>query len=834
MEAVLLIIAIFLLITLKEVFLINLYLFLPGYLFLVVFKNKMKISEKLIFSIPVSLLFVQWPYFIFTRAGLTLNSYFFYFPAVLILILVVYDFFLNDSKNLKTELKTFLKGLNKFTKNIKKNILFCSILIVCILIFYYIFSPFLLKDAVPLTLGSRYTYETELAREGISKGTFPIWSDKWYNGMHMFFSYPPLSYLFPASVGVFTGIETWKIFNLSTFLFTFLFWFALYCFLKYFKLRPELCLLISAIVTFLPISIKTNAAFKEVFEHFFIPLFLLSFIKLWNSKQKFLFVVTCSMWIMNYYFNFYVILIPISAWIIFNLIKKEKRKNVFHFLISIAVVFLLISSWALPFVYYLKYFPFEYQEGGWNRPMSSILEFLNKIASPLDPNKVEFKSETFTAMSPQFFYLGLISVLVLLVLGRKKIFKNEVVSMCLLFVFLLAFVLIELLPIHEIIPYRQIMYGRGYHFSLFLPFLGLGITALFSYILKDFKLILAFSIVILLVFLPVFLFSANDSSSFLSEEAVVTREAFAGVYDFLEKQTGEGRFFVFGIYGPGVIPAITYWTKKPAFAGYGFEAHVTKSVYKNLIFPISDASMDYLKQDIDPILAYNIFRIAGVDTLIFNICRNTGKEAYEHLMKYNATYTELVRGECILIFALENQPNIEKTFITKIIDLPENIKTIEDWIKSSEGGFLFTFLKEEIPLNEYSLILVNEGYKDVVDETQFKKVVFYLSLDELGEKLSNLSSSDGALDYQRQDNLIRLVSFYEGSVLLKESYFPLWASINIDKKIYETEEGLMALNVKNKDNIILRFKENEMSLISLIASLLGYIILLIFASKKVV
>ena len=258
---------IFLLLTLKTSFIWLLYFFfIPGYIIL----KKLKYSKEkcIIYSLPLSLLTLHWPYFLLSRIGIPIpSSYFYIIPAIFIILYIKYDY--NNIKNSISNIKIKIpvKGKKLYT---------LLITLFCFASFYYVFSPFLSDDSgVPLSLGARYVYETEIVTESIlERGLIPKWSYEWYSGMHMLYSYPPLSYIILSNACF--ASEAWKMQNLYIFAFTFLFAIFFYMFLIRIKAGKIISIPVAFLSACLPPLIRANDVFKSTSDFTFLIIFLFS------------------------------------------------------------------------------------------------------------------------------------------------------------------------------------------------------------------------------------------------------------------------------------------------------------------------------------------------------------------------------------------------------------------------------------------------------------------------------------------------------------------------------------------------------------------------------
>ncbi|MEA3342690.1 MAG: hypothetical protein U9Q92_00855 [archaeon] len=857
--------ALFLLLTLKINFLWLIYFtFIPGFCIL----KKLKYSSEkcLIYAIPFTLLIFHWPYFMLSRIGLTIPYAYFYIIPMILAILYLKEN-TNEIKNLITNTKITIP-----TKGRKLSTLILTLLLFAT--FYYVFSPFASEDAkygVPLTLGARYIHETEIITQGIrEQGQIPKWSDKWFGGMHMLYSYPPLSYLLLSSHGL--NSEIWKMQNRDIFAFTFIFALFFYIYLTRLKIDKTISLTIAFLSACLPGLIRVNDVLKSTLDFTFLIIFLYSLTELLqkpDKKNTLVFSVSLFAWTMNYYFIAYIMILPLTIYILIHtIIHKNTYDTLKHLTLGITLAILLSSIWSVPFIGNLNNFAFKYQEAGFNKPHESIGSFLNQIAYPTDPNNIEYNSEVFMTLSPQYFYAGIICGLITLLYGLRRKNKNYIYPI--LSFLLLLFLLIQFTYLRDIIPKYEIIYGRVYQYYPFVILFGINIALLINTIKKNIPVL---SMIALLIFtaamIPVIMFSHNMADTFLTEKGITSKGNFNDLHNAIDHYGKGGRFMVFGIFGPGIIPAITKYTDVPAFAGYGFEAHTTHQAYEKRIVPISEASMDFLIEK-NPAYAYNIFKNSGVKVLIYNICNRGGKNAYETL-KNDSRLKTVIETQCIILQTIPDSTLAGKIELTEILTenpndsesdkviygasstnldlmLTQRDKAIRDIKRTTNGEHIyFTSHEFEYPQKTYKNIIIKrktspEEIKTYLNNNQtilcFKNDInishpnfhtYYKypdSLDELNNILKIITTPEAPVKYKHEKNEWDFAS--NGITLIKETYFPNWKSNHDIKQSYL---GLML--VKSNGDTYLKIGNTHLDIIGFILSLLGYMLIGSVILKKI-
>ncbi len=856
--------ALFLLLTLKINFLWLIYFtFIPGFCIL----KKLKYSgEKcLIYAIPFTLLIFHWPYFMLSRIGLSIpHAYFYIIPFALAALYL---------KENAAEIKNYLSNakITIPTKGRQFNTLILTIFLFST--FYYVFSPFASENpkyGVPLTLGARYVHETEIITQGIlEQGQIPKWSENWFGGMHMLYSYPPLSYLILSSQSLNT--EVWKMQNRNIFAYTFIFALFLYFYLTRLKIDKTTSLIIAFLSACLPGLIRVNDVLKSTLDFTFLIIFLYSLTDLLgkpDKKNTLVFAISLFAWIMNYYFIAYILILPLAIYITIHSIINKNTYNIFkHLIIGTTLAILLSSIWFVPFISNLNNFAFKYQEGGFNKPHENIDSFLNEIAYPTDPNNIEYNSQVFMTLSPQYFYAGIICGLIVLFYSLRKKNKNYILP--LLSFLLLSFLLLQLTFLRGIIPKYEIIYCRVYQYYPFVILFSINI-ALFINIIKkrSTKLALASLLIFTVMMVPVIMFSHNMADRFLTEKGIVSKENFHDMHTAIDHYGKGGRFAIFGIFGPGIIPAITKYTDVSAFAGYGFEAHTTHQAYEKRIVPISEASMDFLIEK-NPNYAYNIFKNSGVKLLIYNTCNPGGKNAYNTLKNESRLKTE-IESQCIAFQTIPKSTLVSKIELTEILTenptssesnkithgasasdldlmLTQRDKAIRDIKRTPNGENIhFTSLEFEYPKETYKNIIIRRtstkeeinsylknnntviyfGSDQNINHQNFHRYNKYPNnKDELNNILKSITTPEIPITYRHEKNEWHFNT--NGITLIKDTYFPNWKS---NQDIKQSYFGFML--TKSGGDTYLKIGNTHQDIIGFILSLLGYLLLGSIILKK--
>lgn len=811
-----------------------LYSFLPGFLVIYFYRHK-SLLEDFLYSVPLSFLLVYWPYFVLTRGfNLVLKNYFLITPLAISTLVSL----LNLDK---------LKKIKFKKPRISVNPEFLLVIIGFITVFLIIYTPFLYLKQNPLTLGAKWVYETHELVQSIVKGGFVDWSTKWYSGMTTFYSYPPLSYLVPAAQSALTGVSAWKNLNLSLYAFTLLFGLSLYAFLKEFKIRREVALLLSLVAITLPITVKVSEVTKTIMDQFFINLFLLSFMRFLKEPRREALVLTVTLfaWFMTYYFNVYVLIFPTLAALALYFKQVKRKKQVLLWgVLSVVTALLLSGAWLAPFFSWLEYFPFHHQEGAWMSIMDTPAKFFEIVAKPLDFNKLVFNMPTLTSLTPQFFYAGLLSVIVLLTISKKKLSEQNLPGI--LSLILIGYVFLQFTPVWEFIPKYEILFGRVYQYYLLIPLFAFSMGRLLTDYTKKMgekKKLLVTTLVIGL-FAHTVIVSHNMSSLFLYEPIMTERNvkpAYELIYNTAEAYPN-GRFVVFGIYGPAVIPGLTYWTGKPAFAGYGFESHATTRVYENTILPVQQASMDFIKRN-NSILAYNVFRNAGVDLVFADVCTNYG------LLSYKVFYPDYEKkeGECIKAFHFNDTSLAQKPVLTKVYS-PAREATILG-VLQRKSGYKFTFLaNDSLPLSDYDAVLSDtvtdvglDGFNGTllfVGLREDFENIDYEKKEYLGSGVTsfeNVTLEPQNIGVERSGNEFVFRNVESGEhVLLKQAYFPKWRAYQSGEQlpIIESYHGYMIVKSQSIGVITFEPAHTMVELVGGAISLVGFLGVLIIGIKS--
>lgn len=881
----------FLLATIKTPLIWYLYtLFLPGYCILSL--TSLKTKEKALFALPFSLFLVHWPYFLITRSGIGLPSY--YFTIIPAICLIIYITKTNNIQNILTNTKI------KFDGRIKKETLYTLILSTILLIsFYYSFQAFIspetytpfqngMSPGVPRTLGAKYIAETEVLKENILNGRGATgWSDEWFNGMHTLTSYPPLSYLILAVNSL--NHETWKTHNTNVYFFSFLFAIYLYYLLTYLKINKHIALTISIISATLPPLIQVNNVLKTSIDFTFLPLILYSLLLLLNNPNKTNIVisaVTFTMFVMNFYLTTFILLYSLIIFIIYYTYKSKKKIQTLKCLAKAGILSFLIGGiWFIPFIYdtFTESFSMlSYTEGAWHSPLQSADKITDYMTRATNPNDIPFDIHSFTTLSPQFFYMGLIASIIILILSFTKRQKDKNYRISIIPLTLLIYIYIQLTPLREILPMYSAIYGKIYHYFPLILLFAISISQTIELISKNNKHTrIAAIIILIIIFIPVFQYSHN-MGIFLSEGSVVNEKNLEWLNRPLEQIGKGGSFILFGLYGPGYIPGITMYTDIQAFSGYGVEAHTTMQSYEKRIVPFQEATMDNLLTD-KASYAYNIFKQSNVRVLIFQRCSQTntgqniinpnsvGEKAYQTLIK-DPRFKIITNESCIALMTTTEPKKAEKIFLTEMLvenpelDHSKNIKyatthvhldemlnnrekAIISLLETPAGEHLHYTAKEfAFPKEKYTNIIINRTAtrEEITTYLKNNSTIIYFKNDininhpnfhqykeypknstELNEILKKARFIDTEVEFKQDNTNYELNA--EGFVIVKETYFRKWHS-NADIK--ESYLGFIILDTKGPTK--LWYAPTNIDYLGSLLTLIGIIItlLIIFNQRQ--
>ncbi|MFQ6054421.1 MAG: hypothetical protein ACE5J3_00375 [Methanosarcinales archaeon] len=734
--------------TLKVLYL----LVLPGFCLLLL--SKYDIKKLFPFAIPLSLITVYWPYFILSRLEIRMfKLYFLILPAFIIGSTIIYFY----TKKEKPPIN-FIKP--KFTPD------YCVYILLLLLMFffvYYIFSPFLYEEAVPLTRGSTHIYSALKVAEGIEKeGMIPFWMKEWYCGGPFLYSYPPMFFIVQGSF--FLGNENiHTIHNMLTLFFVLVFCYYLYSFF----IDQGISRNISVSVTIATLSLpyvswnSLNDGAFQMMEHAFVALSLIAFFRILKEREIRnipIYSTAFFSMIALHYFAPYILIFPMSIIFLLAIIQESRRIEMAECgILSVLITFLLLGIWLVPFIFYRDEFPLGYHEGGWAKPLQSVGEFLSEVANPIG-------QKPFFTLTPQFFYLGILSSLIPFSSANiiKKEFKvDKYRNYLITFLFIvIAFNLIDLIGLTKYIPYGEILWGtRGRTYTILIPLLGYHVSNLLKISSENIDLIFSkikmnaplgqyvLTFLLIFSFIPITSFSSTLTHNYLSERAIVNYNSFHFLYDNLKPT--ESRFIIFGIYGPGIIPGICRWTGKEAYTGYGYQAHCTDLLYANNILNVQEASNDYLVHGANPNLVYNILQKSGVNTIIYFLRSEKGYRAFERTAKIDNRYEGIFFDKHVGLLIVKPKDRsyyAESTYLTEVLS-NERDKIIHE-IMNTKIGYKFVFLDSEsiLPINKYKSLIITDLDKIKREELEdFLKnggnTIFFGSMKDFQDFFKGLNGS---------------------------------------------------------------------------------------------
>ncbi len=640
----LLIILIFLLIAYQLYFIKFAYLLIIPGLFIIIILREYDFNKAILFSIPLSLIFYILPYFIITRAGIPI-PYFIY--LMMPLLQVIYLF---NSKRIKIVL-------------IKKtNLIKTSLIIVILIIFVIVFNPYFLRKAIPLTAGANGLYTIKIIKDSIiSKGIVPSWTDHLFAGQHLFYTYPPLAQL---STTFLTLIPTEQLYQTYNNTFTFM---TLYLLFSTFMLLKKLGLSsYSSLISLIPLTgfpfiigeLTFAGNITSAFMYSLYPIVLYGLFSLFDKnklKELIIYGISFAGFFLSYHYISYFIVISFAfTYLIAIILFKNKKLLTKNVIIYSLISGLLILTWLINYLVFNNYLILSEREGLWNTPLKNITEFLSYITATGTEQDMYKHLVTFT---PLFFYLGLISSLMIFRLKKNKLTITKQDFVILLYLIACLFMMIvEIFPFHTLIPLRTHYYLAYRYWIIIIPLMIFSIGRLIDNLLNINKqLLIPITILFLIIFSGMINYSSINVNSWLNEKAIIDEGSFKSIYDIIKPS--EGRIAIYGIYGPAIIPAISNWTGASMFAGYNFQRHSTRDYYHKIIMPLTDSSMDFLKSNVSSTTIYNTYQKAWVNTLIFNVCNKNGFEAFNKTVQYNG-YSLIANSKCIKVLTLTNKSNL--------------------------------------------------------------------------------------------------------------------------------------------------------------------------------
>ncbi len=730
-------------------------LVIPGYYLLTLF-TKYDFNKKVLFSIPLSLILYVYPYFIITRIGLSLSIYLYLIiPALMIIHLII--------KGINFELK-----LKVSTTTI--------MLLLSLIVLSIIYYPYFNRNAIPLTEAVNEFRAVNAVRESIiSKGVVLHWNEDLFGGTQYFYIGPPLTTLTTAFLSVIPTEQLYQTFNLTYVMMITYLLFTSYMLYRKLRVSKGASIIMSTLVISVPLvvgEITYSGNLTSPYMFSLYPLALYGFTDLFNKvgkKDLIINAITLSSFFLTYHFMFIYYLYPA----LLTTLLFIKSKRVFNnSLIYYGISGLIILSWVVHSLFLSSYVEIMGYEGDWNKPLSSFSEFLHYIAN----NGDGIIGERTVTMTPLFFYGGMISTL-LLYKSDKKLF--------LFFVLLFLLIISELSPIHKLIPLRAKYYNAYRFWFAMIPIMALGIARLSDLTKKWFT-----PIIILLLFSGMIIQSATNVDEWLRERAVISEESFKPLFDLISNR--EGRSTVFGIFGPGIQPAIPYWTGKPIYAGYNYERYGTKEYYNKLVIPVTKASMDFINNDANPVRIYNSFMKSMTNTIIYYTCSDKGFNALNKTLQYN-NYQLIAKGDCVVILGLNSS--------------------------FAESVYLSNATNE---LKNESMNIIN-GYKLVFPLIDEKGINYTNQVTTLN--ISEYKTNSTPLVYKKVNDYY-LINAPKGYVLVKEAYFPTWHAYNNDElRIIESFNGLIIIDNTRDGVIKLINKPHPVEYLSLIIFIISLVLI---------
>lgn len=780
-------------------------LVLPGFCILALL-SRMSFEKKLLFSVPLSMMIFIYPYFLITRTGIAIQPhlYFLLIPlALLALCLKKKVFSIEYSKSFN--LQTAIFGLTLLT------------------IFFIIYNPYSFKEALPLTAGSNDFFTAlRIYDQTLEKGVISTWSSSLYSGNHDFYTYPPLAKITLVSLWLLPTESLGMTYNLTIlFLYGFMLY-ATYCLLRFLKLGSNASLLGTCLMIAVPHlagEVTFSGNFTSPFMYALAPVAIYAMLSIFNDKPhssiKAVLLYACAInaFALSYHYNAYFLLLAGAlACITGLLINKNKKITIRNLMLLLLFTLGFFLSW---FVRYIEATPFVILvgwEGNWNTPLSSINEFLKYIAQDTSDDML---TSIFT-FSSLFFYLGLVSSILLIRRNKEKTFIERSDLITLVFTLSLLFLfIVEIFPFHTLIPLRNNYYKVFRYFGTILPFFAFGIARLYETLnnylsqkLKSKYLGVITYFVFILIFSQVIITSANNVFSWLSEEAVIKQENFNSLYDLL-KTGPDGRVIIFGSFGPAINPAVSRWAERSLFAGYNFQRHATKLIYNHSVLPITDASSDYLK-NVSAIYAFNTWQKSFTNNLVIFTCTEKGVNSYNEIIKLN-NYSVLGQAECLgIINPIPLSNYAEEVVLSKVNESQNRDLVIQD-IMNKEDGWKVVFTSDEKP---------EEYYTNIVND----------------DNISGLNLLTSPLFFNiRSDTEIIIQNPKQGFILVKEAFFPTWHAYQDGKElsVFPSYEGYSIIKSESEEEIIYK----SMPLLSESLGLIIFIILLLplapFAYKSI-
>ncbi|MFQ6055087.1 MAG: hypothetical protein ACE5J3_03810, partial [Methanosarcinales archaeon] len=656
-------------------------LIIPG--LCILFINGGDIKKFLPFSIPLSILLVHWSYFAFSRIGLHITHKYFLFVPFLMLIVTI--FYL---RKIGSEVKIKFYMPKYESKEIISFLCSLGTILLFICLIFYIYAPYFFKDAVATSGGSSQLFDNYKTVQGIKENNYvPFWMKEWYCGGPFLYHYSPVSSLIVASMKLFTDQPLYIVHHKLLVFFVLLIGYYSFCFSRYLGLRD----ISSAFATFLSVSFPyvvwqgCNGHMRNLMMVSFVILSIFAVFLIYKEgrlKNIPIYATAFFALTATHFFNIYTLSLPLLVLTALILIIDRKepytKKMMMNLVLAVLIFLLFISCWTIPFMSYWSEFS-PATEGSWNVPASSLKVILDTIAAPPvnlnSPESFKVSKNTFT---PVLFYGSILLALIpfsdLNIRKKKAKLSRERIYINILFFLLLFFIVCEIFSWHKYIPFRYVFYGAGYQYATLVFFISYNWAFLADTIAKNIDETKFVNLIViglmLFPFINVINYSKDLNNNYLVERAFIEKKLFAPIYDVMERIMDEdGRFAIFGSYGPAIISAACRWTGKSAYAGYSFQGHSTKLFYDNNIQNVFIESNDYPAPETkkNGLIAYNLFIKSNVQAIVYiGIVDSNGKWTFKGGEGYRATYFKYPD----LYYNIVRYPDVEKPFLAIVSPKP--------------------------------------------------------------------------------------------------------------------------------------------------------------------
>ncbi len=763
-------------------------LVLPGFCILLL-TSKFDFKKTLLLSFPASLVLYIYPYFLITRSLLPIPPWI-YLLLPLVLALVV-----------------FKKGLFEleFKNAINYKDLFYSILPVAILLIVY--YPYFTRGEVSLTAGTNSLLFQKINVERIlNEWKVPIWTQAEYAGSHFYYTYPPLTYVTTALLNAIPTEAVNYTTNLTVVALYLYMLFASYMLFRSLKLGKSASVLGISIMMGVPILVgeptySGNITMAYMFSLY--PAALYGFFNMFKEKRikDVIFLsFTVASFVIVYHHISYFMLIPafVTAGAYF-LVGKEKKLLLKNAIVFFSVIAVLIGAWALRLIFTSEFVTTSGVEGSWNKPLSNFTEFLSFIAATGRETDDLYKQVI--TLTPLFFWLGFVSMFLALRIENSKIkILNTDLLLLAYFAFLFFLIICEIFPFHTMIPLRDRFYRIFRYWEVLVPLFAFGIGRLYENASNMFGYKPLLFGAFLLIFAPMIAMSKDNASNWLVENAIVT-DKFSELTNLLRNLPD--RVALFGGYGPAMIPAIQNWSGKAMLKGYNFQRHASKLVYENLLNPLSEASMDYIKNDVTPVKAYNIFQVSGTNTLVYFACDQKGANALNLTASYNG-YELIAQGRCLVVLSLRPKSSLVEKVKLACVNASDDVKAK---VLDYELGYKVIMPYYELNKSECAFVVD----KDFVLKGNYS-IFNYLS---------------ESLDYKFLSDESLIINASPGWILFKGAYFPTMHAYQDGKElvVLPTYHGMTLIKSLSDKQILLVHKPHYSEILGLLLYL-GFIVLL--------